>query len=435
MTAAVIYFDGALVDITFSTPTTKEAWFSVLGSLDRGYIGALQYNNGAILRFYDGTMTPPIYTRKTLTAAEVMGIYTRGQNFINSPTNDVLQEAAVVAVGTEEISGRLVVVGANTAGVRDASGAVLQQFSSLGIGTLACAAIPATPGIDSVSVMIGGSTGIYILQPDPKVVDLALASWPVHSANWIGNGPVRVDSSGVGHAWTVQDGLAMASNVGITEVELIGPATYPDPVTSMLTNRMHLTGSGRPLITNANTVATTPVPAFTTGAFDSLEIRHIDVQTATDAAGGNQEAITVTSGADFGVMEDVRVRDSDVTGINGTNGEWWVYDNCEVLDADATAIALGINSRITGGSFTCATFPLVSYGQSVIGSVFSGANSAWITSAADTSRIIGNSFDCPLTIKADNERSMIIGNRITIGTGHTIEDHGTGTSLTGNIEP
>ena len=403
--APVLYFNGRLVDITFTTSTDKTSWFAACSGLDVGHVGSFMRNSGSLGGYYDGDLTPPVLSKHVPTAAEVLKSYTRGLDYIESPTPDTLYAADVDGIHADPISGVITGYNQTHASRRLPSGALMDSINCSQCGTIQAAVSWTVPGADSTGFAMGGTTGLKKYEPDPTVVAAAAYQWPLHSQYWIGEGPVVADSTGHGDTWTVQDALATANNVGIRQVEVQAPGSYHDPVTSMLSHGMQLRGvGGRPLITNQNTTGS---PAFTTGAFDTLVVEDVDVWTATGGAGGNENALTVTSGADYGILERVRVRDSDATGLDVSAGIAWTLRDCEVLDSDGNSAKPGKYGRVIGGRFT----GLLNLSAEQVSTTIVDAYATGVTLAAggDSTVVMGSRAQS-MTVAATNVNSVLIGN-------------------------
>jgi len=381
-------------------------------------------NAGTPAFFFDGRIWGASATPTVASPEWIKVQYQQGLANMQSPFRGVLPEAAVVRVDAEPISGRFAILGATVASVWDEYAALLDTFHCTGCGTLADVAIPVVPGCDSVSVVFGGATGMRAVTPNVRLVDMAMWEFPTWSENWVGNGPVVADSSGWGHTWKVQDAIDMATNVGLRNVDVL-KGTYNDPVTDVYTN-MRLTGIGWPLVTNASSTGN---EAMLVATGDSVTIDGFWLYTAPGGGGGGKSTFDVSAGADYGVLRNVQVLDSDAAGIEGQDGDFWLFEDCVVLDSDATAFLPGAYSHVRGGSYSGVTTPRNLNG-SIIGAVFSGAPSViYVNTLADSMRFVGNQVAGDLVVSAGATGTIIMGNSIQ---GY-IFDNGTNTTLVGNV--
>ena len=140
----------------------------------------------------------------------------------------------------------------------------------------------------------------------------------------------------------------------------------------------------------------------------------------------------MTTGADRGKLNGVRVQDSDLIGIDGTLGINWTYIDCDIWDADGVGIRPGKYGEIRGGSFVAAgnAGSLDKIGAGVLAAYFSGGASALtITAGGDSSRVSGSRVNFGISVQTGAVKAAITTTEVP-----TITDNGTGTITDNNIQ-
>ena len=74
-TSPVLYVNGSLEAITYSTSTDKTKWFSALTGLDNGRVGCISYNSSGNVQFLTGTVGEAFAHSRALSAGEIQHIY------------------------------------------------------------------------------------------------------------------------------------------------------------------------------------------------------------------------------------------------------------------------------------------------------------------------------------------------------------------------
>ncbi len=401
-----LYLNGELVDTDAQNGTTANST-QPLG-LGMAFSGGASSGFNFDGRLYGWTLSPDI----VVTEEWIKDQYQQGVRNIQSPFDGLLPEAAVVRVTAEPISGRFATLGATVASVWDEYAVLLDTFHCTGCGSLTAGdiAIPVVPGCDSVSVVFGGATGMRAITPDVRLVDMSQWEFPTWSENWVGNGPVVADSSGLGHTWKVQDAVDMASNVGLLSVE-IRKGHYDDPV-NVDTKGMQIRGEGqRTLITNANSTGS---PAFylASGA-DSARVSDFAVSTATGGVGNNQIAFLVAS-CDGVTAERVVVEDSDNHAFSITNADGFRAKGCKVLDADVHGFLVNNPAHLEHNIIFSSAASGIATGTSADKCQFlgnwidGGGDGIFIIAGADDNLVVGNSTDEPVIDRSGS--STLVGN-------------------------
>jgi hypothetical protein len=193
---------------------------------------------------------------------------------------------------------------------------------------------------------------------------------------------------------------------------------------------MKLYGMGS-TVTNQNS---TTVPALNVSAADSVLIDGFKFYTASGAAGGNQDAVSVASGSDAGVFRDCTVLDADDDAFAISAGAYWTLENCHVRDCDDDALELGNYGKVIGGLYSSPSVAFSAgptpYGKSstAIAATFTGAASpVLIAASADSVRILGSKIGGDVSVSAGATKvvianSQVVGSVVDNGTG-TIEDN------------
>ena len=176
------------------------------------------------------SMTNFVLTKTALSAETIASLYADDLRYVNSPTPDTLYSASQHRVKVNPISGQFLLMDTtrttSVVEIHDKSGALIDTLVCTNCGRGRDADFIRIPGLDSTAMVFGGKLGYRVVAPDPRVSDLALASWPTWSANYIGNGPAVVDSTGHGDFWTLNDAVAAMNNVGQNFVRVM-LGTYP----------------------------------------------------------------------------------------------------------------------------------------------------------------------------------------------------------------
>lgn len=418
--AIKIYVNGQRLD---DTDYNSGSGFAAMENLTADLVIGSTNSVGS---FFDGYMTPPVITTTILTESEIRSMYEAERKYINSPTPDTLYAGGDVDYIARDARGQRIVHGdENHVAIRDAGGALLDTLRCTSCGNLASAAFMPWPWADSLSVAFGGSGGIRYRGTDPRFVDLGNTSWGNNEAFVITN-EALVDSAGTGHFWTWQDAINAVTNSGIKVIRSIRSALYKDPITAITVDGLKLYGAGS-TISNQNT---TTSPAVTVTAADSVLFDGFKFYTAPGAAGGNQDAFSVTAGSDAGVLRDCTVLDADDDALAIGAGQYWTLDNVHVRDCDDDALELGNYGRVFGGVFSSpsAAFSAgptpTGKSSTVVGATFTGAASPVIIAAsADSVRILGSKVGGQIGVAAGATK-VVIANTQTVG---GVVDNGTGT--------
>ena len=241
----------------------------------------------------------------------------------------------------DPISHRVVLGDEATVEIRDSYGALLDTLKCTDCGTLADATLLSYPGLDSIAVAFGGSSGMRVVAPDPRAVDMAAFEWPLWSEYWIGNGPAVVDSTGYGHFWTDADALAAISNVSPMVSDVLirtGQRAgtkhteqfhHTEPLSVTLSPKVAGTGTADSVffyqgsidgLTDDN-VVTVISGLDSTRAYDLRVSIKIANQTGTVSYAKNF-ALAAAPAADVDQCGFCEVTASDVSGTTGTNGKF-----------------------------------------------------------------------------------------------------------------
>jgi len=75
----VLYVDGVAVAQTFSISTDKTQWFSVLGGLDNGRIGDVNFNNNGESEHFNGNTDEVLFINTNLSASQITTLRNSGK--------------------------------------------------------------------------------------------------------------------------------------------------------------------------------------------------------------------------------------------------------------------------------------------------------------------------------------------------------------------
>ncbi|MBU2527540.1 MAG: hypothetical protein KKC03_13165 [Bacteroidetes bacterium] len=426
-----LYVNGVPIVITFSVSVNKTFWYSSLPTLDNVRVGCLNQNSGGNSNYYDGDITPPVFTKNILVASIVSEIHKNGQEAIQSPTSDLLPTLAVKAIEADPSGQHVLVTSANEVTLMSQTGAVQDTFKCTGCGTLNHAVFGPKSVGDSLEIYIGGSLKYRRIGNEVSVEALAAREYQDRSVMF--GSTLEADSAGYGNFWKIQDMLNAASVVN-TKAGHVKAGTYNDPITSIPV-KFQLWGDGpATLVTNAS-LLTAPALAFIA---DSVTVSDMDFSTAIAGAGGGQNAITFSG--DHAIMQNINVRGADNNGIQLTDAANALLENTTVAWADNVAISItgevsGKGAHVRGGSFLAGGHAIDNYtpNVSLLDASFSGGTSAAVfLGTADSCRVQGNEFKGQFSIRSGAVKNILTGNTFIWG---YIIDNGTGTVNANNVQP
>jgi hypothetical protein len=421
-----VWMDGELIGSTAVSAAAAAL------SVDDLHIGS----NDSGASVLDGDIGGFVYSGTAMTAGQFRDIYRAGIAMLNAPlTDETLPDSNVVAVATIPGGGNWVAT-ADTDSVKVWSkvGPHLIPHSVYGAPGDKIRDVAIWAMADSFGLAIADSTAFRVIQPDPVVTDLAQARRYPFTQPVVGV-PTIVDSAGRdGIFWTINDAIEATYNASGPKQSgriLFKEGTYP-PFDATRSNQV-IEGVGYSSYVNGGT---TGDAVDVTG--DRITFRNFSAET-TAGQGNAYDVFHFASGAQFNVIDGVRIRNSDDSCIAIDSGaDWGLVVNSELVDCDNYGIFnLGGRWRAIGNQQRGGTygFSASNSGYSVyIGNMFTGLASSAIlfnnSSSTEHNIAIGNSSTTQLEITNNQSTDNIIVGNSTNGAGVT--NNGTSSTVANN---
>jgi len=409
--AVYLYVDGELHASDVSAASTNQV------EADTAYVGATNLAAGF---HFDGQLAMLTVQKSKWSAEDAKERHRAFVASMNAPLSDpTLPDSNVVAVAT--IPG-----GGNWVATADADS--VKVWAKVGVHLIPHSVYPA-PGAkirdvaiwamaDSFGLAIADSTAFQVVQPDPKVADLAQHRRYPFVQPMVG-AEVVVDSTGAnGLFWHVEDAIDAGGNANVNSVHIM-PGTYlPFDVT---VDYMNIRGSG-----SNWTDHTRPYTLIDGGTTDhaidlstgqAATIRDLVVRT-TPGGGQQNNGIHIQANGYLTQIDNISVYGCDNQGIFiAENGNYVQVRNSKFYDTDVYGI-------YTNG-----------FANNFLGNVFygTGSYSMYLDGLADNSLVVGNTVkdptNGPLLIDTNCENVLYNANRFD---GAPTDNSGTGQATSNN---